>query len=188
MIEAPENLPSSQPDESALPEKASDSGLFAGQQVIVDLSMGSNMGDRLLNLREGLAYLGRDPQIQLLSVSSVYETEPVGYLEQADFLNIAVRLQTTLPPLDLLQLCLRIEALFLRERLAQWGPRTLDIDILRYDDLQVDTPELTLPHPRMHEREFVLIPLREIETGIVQGSQTVRPVYYHWYDISADQA
>lgn len=151
--------------------------------VLVDLSLGSNLGDRLLNLREALNHLSQHPQIQLLAVSSVYETDPVGFLEQPEFFNIVARLLTTLSPYELLTLCQQTEALFLRERTMRWGPRTLDIDILNYDRYQLDTPQLTLPHPRMHERAFVLLPLQEINTGQIQRSASVRPIYSHWYEI-----
>ena len=151
--------------------------------VLVDLSLGSNMGDRLRNIRDGLTHLSLHPQIQLLAVSSIYETDPEGYLEQADFYNIVVRLLTTLSPFDLLHVCQQTEALFLRERTVHWGPRTLDIDILTYDQFAITSPQLTLPHPRMALREFVLLPLREINTGQIQSSASVRPVYSHWYEI-----
>jgi 2-amino-4-hydroxy-6-hydroxymethyldihydropteridine diphosphokinase len=154
--------------------------------VTVYLSMGSNLGDRLYNLREALNYLRLNPQVKLQAVSAIYETDPVGYLEQPPFYNIVVCLQTTLAPLDLLHFCQQTEAVFLRERTIRWGPRTLDIDILYYDDLKQDLPELILPHPRLAERAFVLLPLRELKTGSLQGSDEVRPVLSNWYPITTE--
>jgi len=145
------------------------------------LSLGSNLGDRLMYLREGLRYLERQESIELAAVSSVYETDPVGKIEQPVFLNIAVRLNTTLLPLQLLYLCQEAENHFLRDRSEHWGPRTLDIDLLTYDDLVLDTPELTLPHPHLTDREFVQIPLQELATGEIGCSIHVRPLYTNWY-------
>jgi 2-amino-4-hydroxy-6-hydroxymethyldihydropteridine diphosphokinase len=145
------------------------------------LSMGTNLGDRLLYLREGLRYLERHEAVELEAISSVYETDPVGFTEQPAFLNIAVRLKTTLTPMELLHLCQETENHFQRDRSVHWGPRTLDIDLLTYDDLILDSPELVLPHPRMTERDFVQIPLRELATGEVGCSANVRPLYSHWY-------
>lgn len=154
----------------------------AGNRVL--LSMGSNTGDRQRFLREALNQFELHAGIVLKAVSSIYETDPVGFLEQSPFYNIVVELETTLAPLDLLRFCQHVEKLFLRERTIQWGPRTLDIDLLTYQDLTMDTEELTLPHPRMHEREFVLLPLKELETGEVQVSSGVRPVLRGWYPLS----
>jgi 2-amino-4-hydroxy-6-hydroxymethyldihydropteridine diphosphokinase len=145
------------------------------------LSLGTNLGDRLLYLREGLRYLERHDAVELEDISSVYETDPVGFAEQPAFLNIAIRLKTTLPPPELLRLCQETENHFQRDRSVHWGPRTLDIDLLTYDDLTLDSPDLTLPHPRMAERDFVQIPLRELATGEVGCSANVRPLFTHWY-------
>jgi len=149
--------------------------------ALVYLSLGSNIGDRLVFLREGLKCLERHQDIELEAVSSVYETDPVGMEDQSAFLNIAVRLKTRLDPFQLLHLCHNVEDQFQRERLLHWGPRTLDIDLLMYDDLIIDTPELILPHPRMHERAFVQIPLKELATGEIGVGDGVRPIYTHWY-------
>ena len=146
------------------------------------LSLGSNLGDRLLYLHEALCFLERHETIVMEAVSSVYETDPVGLTDQPAFLNIVVRLRTALPPLQLLLICQEIEDHFCRERNVRWGPRTLDIDLLTFGDLTLSTPELTLPHPRMNEREFVQIPLHELATGEIGGSASVRPLYSHWYN------
>jgi 2-amino-4-hydroxy-6-hydroxymethyldihydropteridine diphosphokinase len=145
------------------------------------LSLGSNLGDRLIFLREALHFLETHDHVDLAAISSIYETDPIGLPEQPAFLNIAVRVATTLSPLELLHLCQQAENHFQRDRTVHWGPRTLDIDLLTYEDITIDTPELTLPHPRMNEREFVQIPLLELETGEIGCSDGVRPIYTHWY-------
>jgi 2-amino-4-hydroxy-6-hydroxymethyldihydropteridine diphosphokinase len=145
------------------------------------LSLGSNLGDRLAYLREALIYLNRNKAVDVRRVSSVYETDPVGYTDQPAFFNIAVEVATSLSPLELLALCQKVEDHFQRARSVRWGPRTLDIDILTYDEVVLNTPELTLPHPRMAERDFVQIPLRELRTGEIGCSETVRPMYTQWF-------
>jgi 2-amino-4-hydroxy-6-hydroxymethyldihydropteridine diphosphokinase len=151
------------------------------ESTLAYLSLGSNMGDRLVYLREALHHLERQGAIEVEKISSVYETDPVGLVDQPAFLNIAIRIRTTLSPTELLHYCQSVEDHFQRERYVRWGPRTLDIDLLTFDDLILNTAELTLPHPRMHEREFVLIPLHELETGEIGCSEGVRPLYTHWY-------
>ncbi|AWN18898.1 2-amino-4-hydroxy-6-hydroxymethyldihydropteridine diphosphokinase [Streptococcus sobrinus] len=132
----------------------------------VFLSLGSNMGDRRANLKEALERLDQLPQTQLLAVSSLYQTPAWGLTEQADFLNLACRLETILAPLDLLRACQSIENDLGRVRQQHWGPRTLDIDILLYDQKVLDQPDLTLPHPYMKERAFVLVPLLEMDNSL----------------------
>ncbi|WP_438448985.1 2-amino-4-hydroxy-6-hydroxymethyldihydropteridine diphosphokinase [Gorillibacterium sp. sgz5001074] len=129
------------------------------------LGLGSNLGDRGQWLADAVRLLGQEPGIRVEACSAVYETDPVGYVEQPAFLNMAVRIATLLPPLDLLAVMLRIELELGRKREIRWGPRTIDIDMLLYGNLEMDTPELTVPHPRMLERAFVLIPLRDIYPG-----------------------
>ncbi len=123
--------------------------------------MGSNLGNRRANLEFGIEAL-RQAGILPGKVSSLFETEPVGYRDQPWFLNLALEIKTSLTPADLLRLCQEIEALGGRSRPFAGAPRTLDLDILLYGDLVVDTSELTIPHPRMTERRFVLQPLAEI--------------------------
>ncbi len=149
------------------------------QEIV--LSLGSNLGDRLRLLRESVQQLELDPNIEIEAVSSVYETDPVGFTEQPAFYNIVVKARTRLEPLQLLAACQRVEKKFHRERKVRWGPRTIDIDIISYDDVKMDSEELTIPHPRMHEREFVTLPLTELMTGKIQASQSVRPLYSNWY-------
>ncbi len=124
------------------------------------LSLGSNMGNRLENLSQAVALL-HDPEkgMHVLEVSPIFETDPVGYLDQDDFLNICVRIETSLEPLELLRFCQNIEETLHRKRVIHWGPRTIDVDILTYGDITMDTKTLTIPHPRMEERGFVQVPL-----------------------------
>lgn len=124
------------------------------------VALGANLGDRLATLREAVRRLGEIGTVD--AVSSVHETDPVGYADQPAFLNAVVRLGTELRPEPLLTALLRIEAELGRVRAFPNSPRTLDLDLLLYDDLVLATPDLTLPHPRLHERAFVLAPLAEI--------------------------
>lgn len=134
------------------------------------LGLGSNMGDRRRNMAEAVKMLEGSGHVRVERVSSLYETEPVGYTEQGRFLNAVVAITCGLPPLRLLQLCQGIEASLGRERTIRWGPRTIDIDILLYfegrpeagQDCQALWRGLEIPHPRMWERGFVVIPLAEI--------------------------
>ena len=129
------------------------------------LSLGSNMGDRLGYLLGGAGYVLANGA-SLRDNSGIYETVPVGVEDQEDFYNMAIHIETGLEPMALLRLCQRAEAAFHRERVLRWGPRTLDVDILLYDELTLDLPELTLPHPRMGQRAFVLGPLAEISPAL----------------------
>ena len=129
------------------------------------LSLGSNTGDRLAHLRSAVRHLERHG-IQIARASSVYETAPVGPVKQAPFLNAVVEVSTTLPPVGLLAFILAVETALGRERLIRWGPRTVDMDLLLYEERRVDLPYLQIPHPRMHERRFVLVPLLEVEPDI----------------------
>jgi len=126
------------------------------------LSLGSNQGDRLQHLREAVRRL-HTPQVQVVRCASVYETEPVGYdTPQPLYLNTAVQVCTDLEPLALLEHVMAVERAGGRVRTHYGNPRTIDIDIVLYEGVQMHTEQLTLPHPRMHERAFVLIPLLEI--------------------------
>lgn len=130
------------------------------------LSMGSNMGDRLAYLRQGIQGLQQAPGVRVKALSSVYETEPVGVTGQDRYLNLVAEIETALSPHQLLVACQAVELANGRVRTVRWGPRTLDIDLLLYDDILVETPDLVIPHPRMHERAFVLVPLAEIDEAI----------------------
>lgn len=131
---------------------------------MVYLSVGSNLGDRETSLRRAIAALGTLGALS--AVSSLYETEPVEFTAQPWFLNCAVALETELMPKQLLTRLLAIEQQFGRRRTQAKGPRTLDIDILLFGNSVVDTPALTIPHPAMHERRFVLEPLAEIAPDV----------------------
>jgi 2-amino-4-hydroxy-6-hydroxymethyldihydropteridine diphosphokinase len=124
------------------------------------ISLGSNIGDRVANLGEAIRRLGVIGDVML--VSSFYETEPVEFTEQPWFVNAVVELTTELAPIDLLHALLELERAMGRERKIPKGPRTIDLDLLLYDDESVNTPELTLPHPALNERRFVVVPLAEI--------------------------
>lgn len=126
------------------------------------LGIGTNIGDRLDNLQKAVDSLNLLPNTKVTAVSRVYETDPVGYSAQDDFLNMAAEVSTDLTPEGLLGACLGIEAGLGRVRTVKNGPRIIDIDLLLYDDVICATPMLTLPHPRMFEREFVLRPLLDI--------------------------
>lgn len=126
------------------------------------LGLGSNLGDRLENLRGALQALGALPHTRLLASSPVYETEPVGYTAQPLFLNAAALVETGLSPHALLGACLGIEAAKGRVRTLANGPRVLDIDVLLMEGISLNEEELTLPHPRMGERAFVLAPLADL--------------------------
>jgi 2-amino-4-hydroxy-6-hydroxymethyldihydropteridine diphosphokinase len=122
------------------------------------IAMGSNLGDRLENLQGGLDALFDAPGLSFVAVSPVFETAPVGGPEQPAYLNAVLIAETTLPARALLDRCHSVEAAFGRTRTEVWGPRTLDLDLILYGDEVSDDPELTLPHPRAHERAFVLAP------------------------------
>ncbi len=127
------------------------------------ISLGSNQGDRDLNLLRAVAEIGKLPETRITALSSFYDTEPVGFAEQENFLNAVLKIETSLTPQALLAELQRIEsAVFRRKRTIRWGPRPIDLDILFYGDLVLDGEELTIPHPRLHERGFVLVPMAEI--------------------------
>ena len=127
---------------------------------VIYLSLGSNLGDRALNLQNSITSL--PPKVQLLAQSSIYETEPWGYVDQPAFLNQVIKANTTLDPLALLAFLKGIEVAIGRHETFRFGPRLIDLDILLYDNLILDSPDLTIPHPRIPERAFVLVPLAEI--------------------------
>lgn len=124
------------------------------------------MGDRLEYLERAINELNNHEQIKVVNVSSIYETDPVGYTEQSAFLNMVASVITSLKPEDLLEECLKIELLLGRKREIRWGPRTIDLDILMYNQENMETERLIIPHPRMKERAFVLIPLMEIASHL----------------------
>lgn len=127
----------------------------------VVLGLGSNLGERIANLQGAVDLLAAE-QVRVVASSRVWETDPIGP-PQPDYLNAVVRAETDLEPLELLRSCHRVEASLGRVRAERWGPRTIDIDVLLYDDVAVDEPGLTVPHPRMTERAFVMLPMLELD-------------------------
>jgi 2-amino-4-hydroxy-6-hydroxymethyldihydropteridine diphosphokinase len=131
------------------------------------LGLGSNLGDRLAHLQAAIDGLAATPDVQVVAVSRVYETAPVGGPPQDDYLNAVVAVDTALDPHELLAVAQRLETGEQRVRAERWGPRTLDVDILLVDDEHLDEPDLVVPHPRMHERAFVLAPLADVAPDLV---------------------
>jgi 2-amino-4-hydroxy-6-hydroxymethyldihydropteridine diphosphokinase len=128
------------------------------------VGLGANLGDRDATLRRALELLAAEPGVELVAVSAVRETDPVGYADQPPFLNAVAAVETELPPRALLDRLLAIECALGRARTGpRFGPRTIDLDLLLHGDAVVDEPGLTLPHPRLHERRFALEPLAELD-------------------------
>ena len=130
------------------------------------LGLGSNLGDRLETLQRAVDLLDDDARTRVEAVSSVYETDPVGGPEQGAYLNVALRVATRRSPRGLLRLCNEVEARLGRVRDVRWGPRTIDVDVLLYGERVVRSRRLAVPHPRMRERAFVLVPLMEVAPGL----------------------
>ena len=126
------------------------------------VALGSNVGDRLANLQEATNRLDGTSGIRVVRTSRVYETDPVG-TPQPEYLNSVIVVETLLSARELLEACLSVELAMGRERGERWGPRTIDLDVLGYGREEIDEPGLQVPHPRMHERAFVLVPLLELE-------------------------
>jgi 2-amino-4-hydroxy-6-hydroxymethyldihydropteridine diphosphokinase len=135
------------------------------------VALGSNLGDRLAHLQLAVDSLARVPGVEVRAVSRVYETAPVGGPPQDPYLNAVVAIDTELEPYELLHRGQQIEELAARERSERWGPRTLDVDLLLVGDARVDDDDLTIPHPRMWERGFVLAPLRDVAPDLVDADE-----------------
>ena len=131
------------------------------------VGLGANLGPREITLQRAIELLAEAEGVDVLAVSQLRETEPVGVVDQPPFLNGAVRVDTTLTPRALLDTLLEIERALGRVREERWGPRTVDLDLLVYDDVVVDEPGLRVPHPRLHERGFALQPLAELDPDLV---------------------
>jgi dihydroneopterin aldolase/2-amino-4-hydroxy-6-hydroxymethyldihydropteridine diphosphokinase len=125
------------------------------------------MGDKEKNVKAALDFINNAHHTKITKTSKSYETKPVGYLEQEDFLNCAIEVKTLLNPLELIRFLLSIEEGLKRERVIRWGPRTIDLDILLYDNIISHLDEIILPHPRMQERMFVLEPLCDIAPYVI---------------------
>jgi len=130
------------------------------------VGIGSNLGDREGNFRRAVELLSAEDGIDVVAVSEIRETDPVGAVEQGPFLNGAVRIETDLAPRELLERLLAVEARLGRVRRERWGPRTIDLDLLLYGDDVVDEPGLTVPHARLHERRFALEPLSDLAPSL----------------------
>jgi 2-amino-4-hydroxy-6-hydroxymethyldihydropteridine diphosphokinase len=130
------------------------------------IALGSNMGDRYGNLMDAIKHLLDYSQIELVNYSSIYETDPVGYEDQDLFLNMVIEIRTAFSAMELLDVCLKTELVLGRKREIKWGPRTIDLDILLYNQENIETEKLVVPHPRMLERAFVMIPLLETNRNI----------------------
>lgn len=132
-------------------------------EVLAYVGLGSNLGDRLANLQRAADQLDRAEGVRVLRSSRVYETEPVGGPPQPDYLNAVIEVATGRSARELLEVCGGIEEAIGRVRTERWGPRAIDLDLLIYGREEIDEPDLVVPHPRMHERGFVLAPLLELD-------------------------
>lgn len=130
------------------------------------LGLGTNMGDRLEYLKSACEILSKNDFININKESKIYETKAWGYTDQADFLNMCIEVETTLDIYDLLEACQEVEKKLNRERIIRWGPRTIDVDILFFNDIILNDENLSIPHPRISERAFVLIPLMDLNSNL----------------------
>jgi 2-amino-4-hydroxy-6-hydroxymethyldihydropteridine diphosphokinase len=138
------------------------------------VGIGSNLGDRETNLRRAIELLSAEVGIEVVAVSRIRETEPVGPVEQGPFLNGAVQVETSLEPRQLLERLLSVEEKLGRVREERWGPRTIDLDLLLYGTETIDEPGLTVPHPRLHQRRFALEPLADLDPALeIPGAGSV---------------
>lgn len=137
------------------------------------IAIGSNIGDRYSNMLQAIAKLHAHQEIEVEAQSEVYETDPVGYTDQPQFLNMVIRVKTSLKPEELLKQQLQIELILGRKREIRFGPRTIDLDLLIYDNVSMETELLILPHPRMMERAFVLVPLFDVLKAEYQHYNTI---------------
>lgn len=140
--------------------------------AIVYIGLGSNLERKKANIRRTIKLLSKKKDIKILKVSSLYETEPVGYVKQDWFVNACLKVETNLSPRQLLNTLKDIEKQLKRKKaFLKWGPRTIDLDILLYDNLKLKTKDLVIPHPEMHKRAFVLIPLMELEPNLIHPTK-----------------
>lgn len=137
--------------------------------VVAYLGLGSNLGDREDYLRAAIEALGKPRGTRIIATSGLYCSRPWGKLDQPDFMNMVASIETELAPRELLRECKRIEREAGRTASERWGPRVLDIDILLYDDLTLNSDTLTIPHPRLWQRQFVLVPLAELLPELHDG-------------------
>ena len=137
------------------------------------LGLGTNIGDRLNYLNQACILLNSYDDITITNKSSIYETKAWGYTEQNDFLNMCIEIKTRLNPQNLLKICNEVEQKLNRETIIRRGPRTIDIDILFFNDIILNNEKLSIPHPRISERAFVLIPLLDLDTNLVIKNKTI---------------
>lgn len=140
------------------------------------LGLGGNIGNRKSNIDEAICLLENHNEVTITKYSSYYETEPIGYEQQDWFLNVVVEIETILMPYELLALCNAVEKQLKRIRLIRWGPRTIDIDILLYEGFESKEEKLIIPHPRMTERAFVIIPLMEIAPSLYINGRAIKEI------------
>lgn len=131
------------------------------------IGLGSNMGNKQENIQLAIEKIGQSQNNKIIQVSKLYETEPVGFLEQDDFINSAIEIRTMFSPNELIKFLLNIEIELKRVRTIKWGPRTIDLDVLLYNNDIISSKDIVVPHPRMHERSFVLLPLCDIAPYIL---------------------
>lgn len=131
------------------------------------LGLGTNMGDRETYLSSAVKLLDNYENITVTNKSKIYETKAWGYTDQADFLNMCIEIKTSLNEYELLKVCQEVELKLSRERIIRWGPRTIDVDILFFNDIILNNEDLYIPHPRISERAFVLIPLMDINKNLL---------------------
>ena len=137
------------------------------------LGLGTNMGDRLEYLNSACILLSEYENINITKKSKIYETKAWGYTDQADFLNMCLEINTSLDEFQLLEVCGQVEQKLNRKRIIRWGPRTIDVDILFFNDIILNNEKLSIPHPRISERAFVLIPLMDLNTNLVIKNKTI---------------
>ncbi len=135
------------------------------------IGLGSNLGDSRANIEAALRHLAGAPEISMIAVAPFYRTAPVGYTDQAYFINTVAEINTSLSPRQLLQRLQAIENMLGRVRTVRWGPRTVDLDLLLYGSAVIDEPDLQVPHPRMHRRAFVMVPLADLHPDLVVAGE-----------------
>jgi 2-amino-4-hydroxy-6-hydroxymethyldihydropteridine diphosphokinase len=141
--------------------------------VVAILGLGSNVGDGIRNIDEAISRLTSGAKLELVARSKLYRSAPWGVTDQPAFVNACISVRTSLTPRHLLERCLGVENAMGRVRTLRWGPRIIDVDILTYDALTVDEPDLVIPHPRIAERAFVLIPLKDVAPDLRIGGETI---------------
>jgi len=134
---------------------------------IAYIGIGSNLGDKVYNCEKAVSEILRTNRHKLLAKSSLFTTKPVGYTAQDSFVNGVIKIETDLEPLDLFRVLKKIESRLGRKETLHWGPRVIDLDILFFDEEEIRSEELRIPHPHLHERQFVLIPLAEIDCSLI---------------------